>query len=194
MKLEFTVHHACEQTGGSQYVLANSPFLSKINLTSNPPKKPFLGEGYYFWDYNIEQAERWGRSQVKGKYFVIEAVIKIDSSEDGFWLDLVGNRKHLVSFVTILNEFDLLDNENEHIKNIDLCEIINYLRTKCPLDSFPFRAIRAVDNSVNTKYHKRIAFNYSKRNFTLLDPKIIISFLNKKDIVYRNKQISKFAS
>ncbi len=39
-------------------------------------KYQFLGEGYYFWDDNIERAHKWGKTRCEDKYLVFKDIIK----------------------------------------------------------------------------------------------------------------------
>ncbi len=170
----FTVQHTCKKEGEQEIVLKHMPFLSEYDPTLN--KKPFLGKGYYFWDFNEEYAQFWGKIHYNDKFFVIEADIDIDHEKDGFYLDLAGNRKDLVGFVDILREFELIHEDGT--KGIDLCYIINYLRMNCPEEVFPFRVIRAVDYKNDEKSGIKIDFNDKGKNrsFTILNPRIIILF------------------
>lgn len=188
--MKFTVHHTCTKQGGEDSVLAEFPFLSVYDPENN--KKPFLGEGYYFWDYNFEYAKVWGKSHYKNNYYVCESDIEIDHEEEGNYLDLVGNRKHLVGFVELLLEFNLISDEG--VEGIDLCFIIDYLRNNFPLEVFPFEVIRAVDYLNNDSAGIKIYFNDKQKSYTILNPRIIISFKNKHKIVHLINPFIKFAS
>lgn len=170
------------------------PFASDHN--DDEGKRPFLGQGYYFWDYNLSYAKTWGRNHYANDYFVIEADITIDDEKHDFFLDLVGNRKDLVGFVNLLGEFDFIDDKGA-VEGIDLCHIIDYLRYECPPDVFPFRIIRSVDYKNTNEAGIKIDFNYEqngRKSYTILNPKFIVSFLSKDDIVYLTKPFIKFVS
>lgn len=188
--MNFTVQHTCSKEGGTEFVLQNAPFYSEYLPKEH--KKPFLGEGFYFWEYNLEYAKAWGEMHYNRKYFVCEAEIDIDHITDGFYLDLAGNRKHLVGFVELLREFDLIHKEGT--KGIDLCYIISYLRKYCPSEVFPFKVIRAVDYKNEEKIGIRIEFNdKATGSYTILNPRMLISFKNKDDIKFLTKLFLKFA-
>jgi len=155
---------------------------------------PFLGEGFYFWEYNLDYAKVWGRINYEGKFFVCEAEIEVDHLLDGFYLDLAGNRKHLVFFVELLKEFNLIHDEGT--KGIDLCYIIDYMRQNFPPDVFPFRVIRAVDYKNDDKAGIRIDFNAKKDvlSYTILNPRILIAYRSKEDIVYEVEPFITFVS
>ena len=186
------LHHTCSKKGGQEYVLKNFPFKSK-----HDPKKgyyPFLGTGFYFWDYNLDYAKVWGQSHYRNSFFVCESEVEIDHELDGFYLDLVGNRQHLKGFVELLEELNLVHTKG--CQEIDLCYIIEYLRDikkNCP-DIFPYKVIRALDYSHNNYSGVKILFNGIRKSYTLLDPRIIISFIDKKNIVKVSESIIKFAS
>ena len=188
--MEFTLHHTCSNVGDKDSVIENVPFLSIYE-----PKKimPYLGEGYYFWDYNLEYAKVWGEIHYLNHYLIFECEVNIDC-DDETYLDLVGNRKHLVGFVSLLMEFNLIHKEGT--KGIDLCYIIEYLRKYCPPEVFPFKIIRAVDYKNDEKAGISIVFNGrgDKPSFTILNPRIIFSFKNKEDIPYKLKPFITFAS
>jgi hypothetical protein len=168
------------------------PFLSEYDKSAN--NKPFLGSGYYFWDFNQDYASYWGVSHYKNSFYIIEADVFIDLDDEGYFLDLVGNRKHLVGFVNLLREFNLIHEEGT--KGIDLCYIINYLRNSCPPEVFPFKVIRAVDYSNDDIAGIKIKFNdkSSNRSFTILNPRIIISYREKTDIVFNSEPFVTFVS
>ena len=99
-----------------------------------------------------------------------------------------------MDFVNLLMEFNLIMEDGT--KGIDLCYIINYLRNRMPEDVFPFKVIRAIDYSNSSKFGMRIAFNDKPLNksFTVLNPRVIITFRQKEDIIYLTKPFITFAS
>jgi len=188
--MKFTVQHTCSKVSGEEQVLKDFPFLSIYEPEKN--KTPFLGEGYYFWDYNLEYAKVWGKNHYSNDYYICQSDIFIDHDEDGLFLDLAGNREHLVGFVELLWEFNLIHEEGT--EGIDLCWIIDYLRTKCPPEVFPFEVIRAVDYNNNKQAGIKIVFNEKKKSFTILNPRIIFSFKNKENIVHLREPFIAYTS
>ncbi|MDB5262657.1 MAG: hypothetical protein JWQ14_1938 [Adhaeribacter sp.] len=186
----FTVHHTCSNEGGRDHVLENVPFLSEYKPKEK--KKPYLGEGYYFWEYNLDYAKVWGKINYFNQYYVCEGDVNIDHTEEGYFLDLVGSRKDLVGFVSLLSEFNLIHEEGT--KGIDLCYIINYLRKNFDEEVFPFKVIRAVDYHNNDLHGVKISFNEDRPSYTILNPRIIFSFKNKSDIRYVREPFITFAS
>lgn len=186
--LKFIVQHTCKKKGGQSHVLKNAPFFSEYDIENN--KTPFIGGGHYFWEYNFEYAKVWGKMHYENSFFIVESEILItNDNEESFYLDLAGNREHLVGFVELLNEFKLLDELGSD--GIDLSYIINYLREQ-PQEVFPFKVIRAVDYKNNEKLGIKIDFNSNMESYTILNPRIIISYKNKEDIVYFKKPFLRF--
>lgn len=152
--MKYTLHHTCSSAGGEEFIVENVPFLSIYNPKYG--KTPYLGEGFYFWDFNLEYAKLWGKSHYSNKYCILECEVDIDCADETY-LDLVGNRKHLIGFVSLLMEFNLIHDEGT--KGIDLCYIVEYLRKNCPSEVFPFKIIRAVDYKNDEKAGIKIVFN-----------------------------------
>lgn len=188
--MEFTVHHTCNKEGGEEKVLKEHPFLSKYDPTKG--MKPFLGEGYYFWDFNLDYAKVWGKNHYSNNYFICESDIFVDHKKEGFFLDLAGNRKDLKGFVELLWEFNLIHEEGS--EGIDLCYIIDYLRTNCPPEAFPYEVIRSVDYKNDEQVGMKIVFNDKQKSYTFLNPRIIFSFKSKENIVHLTEPIIAFIS
>jgi hypothetical protein len=66
-------------------------------------------------------------------------------------------------------------------------------RTYCP-DAFPFKVVRAVDNSNNELRGIKISFNEKTKSFTFLNPRIIIAYRNKEDIIKIKETFITFTS
>jgi hypothetical protein len=60
--MKFIVHHTCSKTDDEKTVLKEFPFLSEYVPDNN--QKPYLGEGYYFWDYNLELCKSLGEKSL----------------------------------------------------------------------------------------------------------------------------------
>ena len=54
---------------------------------------------------------------------------------------------------------------------------------------FPFKAIRAIDNSVAPKNKNTIQFVDNKPNYTNLDPRLVICLIEKNDVILQSKKI-----
>jgi len=101
----------------------------------------WLGAGYYFWDYFVENAHWWGNTHCKGRYMICEASIQLDSDN---CFDLVDNFKHLDDLEKSIN---LMKENGVFQKGVTLSKVIGFMRDN---DIFPnFSAIRA--NGINSK-------------------------------------------
>ena len=66
-----------------QTVRYSEPITSPIFAT----EEPWLGEGYYFWEHEIENARYWGKKHYRNRYSIYQS--SYQNTEDG--LDLVDN-------------------------------------------------------------------------------------------------------
>lgn len=181
-----TGHHTCKKDGGEAYVLANAPFISEF--VPSQQRKPFLGTGYYFWDYNLPHAKRWGNTHYKNNYYIVEAEI---NCEDNLYLNLAGNRRHMEYFLHLLERFKRKGVDAEKWEIGAFIEFVKKVNVKQP-EIFPFQVIRAEDYFPSkTKF--LYYFNHLE-NYINLSPRFIICILyinelvlQKKEIVYKSK-------
>lgn len=175
--MEITGHHTCRKSGGYQNVLTNAPFKSTI---SNG-KIPFLGEGYYYWDYNILMAKKWGAMKYNNDYYVVETEIKCTGTT---FLDLVGNRKDIKLFITMMEDFwgKGIDRENWSIGAfIEFMKRL--LKTGKNKNVFPFNIIRCVDNTPRpTDSAGHFFFDVNREEYTNLDPRIAVCVIDKNTV------------
>lgn len=183
--MRYTVHHTSSQKTGIDGVLKNIPFLSEHKPDEG--KYPYLGEGYYWWEYNAEYAKVWGHMNYDGNFFVTEAEINLNEEDETF-LDLGGNRKHMMGFLSMLKEFGIVDGND--VQGINMNYVIEYLKE---ISQFPFNVIRAIDAKDDKKAMK-IQFKEGSSSHMFLNPRIIICYLFKKDIQYKMKPFVIFAS
>lgn len=163
-----------------------APVKSKNNpetQENNEPQYKFLGDGYYFWDDNIEMAKRWGERQYKGKYKILECPLELKGEN---FLDLVGSRKDLRDFVTILNR--IVEKWKDY-KSIGKSLYLLQLMARYKPEVFPFTIIRSLDikkNSLNDNSGDSIQYTSQLNKKMLLSPEIIICFYEKNDIPLHN--------
>lgn len=136
--------------------------------------KPWLGEGYYFWDTFIELAHWWGRQGYNNSYMICEATC----DDNGNIFDLVGNTEH----IRILDQYRSLLNERRPNQEITVSFIIMHMIKI--LKDFPYHAIRAygidtINQNENLKKY-RVKFNSNKRAYLDLMPAIQICIINKR--------------
>lgn len=153
---------------------AGAPVFSKITSKDGETHFPFLGEGFYFWDDNINRAKLWGEQRYKGRYHIKEYHFELKG--DSF-LDLVGSRQDLFAFYTIARKIWA------RFGKMPIGQTICFLQNleKSTPGTFPFKIIRAL----NVKTHRNtIPFNSDNgiKSTFLLDPEMIICFFDQKDI------------
>ncbi len=121
----------------------------------------------------------WGNMKYNNKYYVIESELELKSD---YFLDLVGNRKHMKFMVTVMKQY-------AGNRNWSIGALIEFLKKLSEIDAkvFPFKVIRAVDNSITkqTKYY----FVEGKPNFTDLTPRIAICLLDLNVLYLKSKKI-----
>ena len=180
-------HHTCKRAGGATFILEHAPFLSEYNEQEG--KLPFLGEGYYFWDDNLDLAHHWGRVHYRGKYTILEADLSFQDQE---LLDLVGSRQDMRYFQEIRNELlkgGYIEGDWEVSKMI---AFLRKLRSEPAIEEglFPFIAIRAVDHSMVSQKQIPAKFVSARDNFTLVNPRMIVCMFEKKEINLLRKRIA----
>lgn len=179
------VHHTCKKEGGRENVEKESPFFAEHNPDEG--KFQFLGSGYYFWDNNFELSKLWGKGHYKNDYFVVEFEFDLKTDE---CLDLVGNRYHQLFIVNYLKKFEARGYNRE---KWSLCQCLEFLKELNKKDDtiFPFKLIRAVDLLNHTEYQKQFSrkFVNNKKNYLILNPKMVICALEKSIVPLHTKKI-----
>ena len=66
-------------------------------------KDAWLGQGYYFWDSEINDAHWWGQEHYNGFYVICQSKYDYDSLE---YFDLLGNTDHRKYLFTFCRSFD----------------------------------------------------------------------------------------
>lgn len=174
-------HHTCKRDGGKAYVELNSPFFSS---KSSRGKTPFLGSGYYFWDNNLGQAKAWGKINYSNKYFIVQSELEFTSNQ---MLDLVGNRSHMIYFLDLYRKFSsYYDDGNKWVIG-EFIELLKKLNSKPEYKGiFDFEASRAID--LHQQHNsKNITFSEEMKNYTNLNPCLVICLYNKKNIILRSE-------
>ena len=178
--METIGHHTCKKDGGRQYVLNNAPFLS---VADPDGKIPFLGEGFYYWDYNLFQAKKWGIIHYNNSFYVFEAKLRID---DATYLDLAGNRQHMEHFARLLDRFK---KKGINVQDWRIGAFIEFIKVYRRQDAtiFPYQVIRAEDY-LTPQNEKKYFFN-DRKNFTILTARFVICFFVTNDIPLHDKSI-----
>jgi hypothetical protein len=178
---DYTGHHTCSQENGEEYVLANAPFMS--HLVQGQPL-PFLGRGYYFWDYDKAQAKKWGIDHYKSFYFIIEATIH--TKTDNF-LDLAGDRKQMEYFLNLAKRFVNKGMKANEWKIAKLIEFLKQLAKATP-EIFPFQIIRAQDYNIFIDPQFKLFFR-DQLAFTYLNPRYVFCLIVVNDVILSEKRI-----
>ncbi|HTE12754.1 MAG TPA: hypothetical protein VK645_17365 [Chitinophagaceae bacterium] len=182
---EYIGHHTCSMDNGYNYVLHNAPFISSWSNDEDIPKRPnpYLGTGYYFWEFDVQQAKKWGNARYKNGYYGVEAVIQ---TSDSTFLDLVGDKQnmgHLLLLATRLANAGLIN------KDFKIGELLEYLKKADVVQPgiFPYKIIRAQDYR-NINRSSKLYFR-ALEGFTYLNPVHIFCIIQPDDVILSNKRI-----
>ena len=179
-------HHTCKNEGGYNYVLREAPFLSMWPEEGEDDmgrKTPFLGEGYYFWEYDLKQAKWWGENFYENAYYIFEGSI---NTNDTNFLDFIGDTQKIGEFMLVLRK---LVAHNEIQIDFNIGEAIEYLKKSNELSPglFPYLIIRAQDykhlHSATKLYFNELG------HYTYVNTRHIICLLQKDDIILSNRKI-----
>jgi len=177
-------HQAIQKTTESVLErLKEGPVKSTLfDKAGNPRSKPpFAGDGYYFWDDNIEAAEWWGLtrytdSKREFRIFKIDIVLRYD---DNSLLDLIGNRQHLKFFA----EFIKKARKKVDCTGWTMEKFITYWRRLNTRQAgvFPFKIIRFIDITLARSIQQPLSLT-SRHHAVLLDPFFIICVFDSSDL------------
>ncbi len=164
--MEVTVYQTLTDRGNPDRIEADGPFFCNR-------RSAWLGEGYYFWEYFIDNAHWWGKESLKTNYVICQATYIRDEK----CLDLVDNPEHLNLFrevIKIMAEKGLYKEGQTMV-----ARVIEYLRR---IGKFPFEATRVSGTGsrrLPSKYTDTIKFHARHAAFLDLCPPIQICFYSK---------------
>lgn len=99
-------------------ILENGVILGNARDDEDQSKN-WLGDGYYFWENDLNSAHWFGRKQYNNNYVILEVQIKSDNL-----LDLAGSKTHLIEFSRMVKflhdeypEFYYLNEERPTLRN-----------------------------------------------------------------------------
>jgi hypothetical protein len=181
-------HHTIENNGEKiSNRIKIGPVKSLVLDEEGKPKKrpPFVGDGYYFWEDNLDAAEWWGGvhyTLLKKEYRIFRIDLTLDYADNSFF-DLVGNRQHLKLLAKLIDKTK---------KKID-CDgwvLHNYIAYWKVMNSrtegvFPYKMIRFNDSNMNPKIQMPISLRATK-NMTLLNPFYIVCVFDLEDIALKS--------
>jgi len=99
---------------------------------------PWLGNGYYFWDCILSNAEWWGRTHYKNSYMIYSSSYDAHSEE---LFDLVGNSEHIECLCEFASEL----RKQLHCKSLRVSFVLEMMKKE---GLFPYSAIKAEGRSV----------------------------------------------
>jgi hypothetical protein len=172
--------HTCSKTDNIQVIEQSGPFLS-IHVDTDEQQHKFLGTGYYFWDNNIGMAHAHGQRNYKRKYYIFESELHLETAS---FLDLAGNRIDMLFFQELMEQLKTIVDTG----NWTLAHFIEFLKRH---HQFPYRAIRAIDSSINPK--EMLKFVPNRPNSINLNPVFIVCLLdNRKDMIKSFNHLKSF--
>lgn len=132
------IYQTLEDRQNDEYIEKNGPFLCSERYPDGKLKKgrkePWLGEGYYFWDTRIQDAQWWGDTVYDRKGYVI-CCTEYDQ-HSSFLYDLVGDVKQFDEFVKCA-QFII---EQNKLSYITFPAVLSFLKKNA---GFNYKAIRA---------------------------------------------------
>ncbi len=168
--------HVCNNTGNGALIEKSGHPPAKSLYDVNSKKNPFLGSGYYFWDYNIEMARYWGKNHYNNSYYIFQAEI---NCEENVMLDLVGNRRHIEWIIKLMQVFS---SKNSNSARWSVGKFIEFLKEISQTDEkykdiLPYKSIRAVDHRA-TIPNVQYSFDESSSSFITMNPRIIVCIID----------------
>lgn len=148
------------------------PIKSLMTNDGKPKEKPpFAGEGYYFWEDNIEAAEWWGNVRYKRESYRVFRIDLLLRYDDNSLFDLIGSRQHL----KLLEKLVEKARRNIDCKGWKLHNFISYFRKveEHKPGAFPYKMIRFNDYNLNPKFQNYIQLSDNHSRF-LMNPFYIV--------------------
>ncbi len=178
----YTYQHTCKK-GQPAYILKEAPFKSLIKKNEfGKISMPFLGEGFYLWEENLQAARRWGFKHYQNDYDIVEySDLQINKDDLLDFLD----RRSLKYFKELREIFIAKRPESVKWK---IGVWIEFLKKLNLTDSgkFPFIYFRADENlpdlQENYRIKEKLNFVDGLDYYTYLSPLFIICLLDKKSI------------
>ena len=177
-------HHTCGQFVNDAVAIKRAPFKSIRDQSKR--KDPFLGEGFYFWDDNIEAARWWGKSHYYGKYTILEYDFTL--SGDHF-LDLVGCRRDIRILLTLREKLKKNGCRDDDLTISKCIALLKEIERKAP-GVFPYTVVRAMDVSCRQDRLKFVD-DENRRGYMLGNPRIIICYFDRNDIPLQTAKVVK---
>jgi len=186
----YTYQHTCK-IGHEAYILHNAPFkaVKKKSPNGGPIKIPFLGEGYYLWEENIEAAIRWGKKHYTNEYSIVEYIdVTIINDE---LLNLI-DRRNIAYFKELQKIYIEKRPDSAKWRLGTWIEFFKKLRDINEL-KFPFKYIKADEHLPDLEEYDRekIYFADGLPYFTFFSPLLMLCVLDKKELNFKAKRFIK---
>lgn len=178
-----TIGHHTFKYSPPQYTDETAPCLSETQTEIikgvETIEYPFLGDGYYFWDYNIKRAHKWGEDHCDNSYGILKVHMTLKGDK---FLDLAGSRHDLEKFAKI---YSLMKKKEPGLRPGAFFKGMQMMEQE-EHGSWPYTIVRAL----NVKKHANsVQFNHIQNSKMLLNPEIIICFYDKNDIDLQNSSV-----
>ncbi|PIQ21309.1 MAG: hypothetical protein COW65_09860 [Cytophagales bacterium CG18_big_fil_WC_8_21_14_2_50_42_9] len=137
-------------------------------------KNVWLGNGFYFWDTNIEWAHVWGEVSHKRfgrKYLIGSCAIIIDN----LCFDLQGNMLHLQQLKEVYEV--LVASPLFTGKDISVGKVIEYLKRK---GIFNYKSIRSGEI---TNQALKVSYGGTRREHLVVNPRVQICVIEAKGVI-----------
>lgn len=134
-------------------------------------KEPWLGEGYYFWDTRIKDAEWWGDTVYSQKGYIVCKTTYDQHSQ--LLYDLVGNMQQFDEFVRCAE----LIRKARNVESIKFPVVLAYLK-RCTYN-FKYKAIRVWP----------LPKTYEKTSVYFPDTKVVLGNPSKIQICFFDKTL-----
>lgn len=166
---ELLGYHACRTWNNRAYILAEAPFISRLEV-ANPHKDPSLGNGRYLWDQNIDAGHWWGRIRLDNKYYLLE--VRVPYSE-GQLLDLC-DRGHIEQYRRIERQLETM---GILANGAPIGKVLHMARTvfekRLGANSFPWKIVRCEERKNRGRAWRRFR-EVKNPGFFEMDPLVII--------------------
>jgi hypothetical protein len=182
---ELIGYHSCAADGGEVHVLHNAPFLSRFD-NSKPHKLPFLGEGRYLWDDDLDAALWWGGVAYSGVYYVVKVQAPYKDDE---LLDLC-DREQLRMWVRLVERLESKGHMARRIPAGMVFQVLRslHLRHKS-WNLFPWTIVRAVETLPKGRAPRRFRHHSSSLSFLEQMPIWIFCLFSNYDITLLRKEV-----
>ncbi len=167
------IYQTLEDRQNYEEIEAHGPYFCseryQNGILKKGVKEPWLGEGYYFWDSRISDAQWWGDTIYSKKGYVICHTTYDQHSK---WLyDLVGDVQQFDEFV----KFAELIRAERNIKTVKFPVVLAYMKKE--VAEFNYKAIRVWPHP---KTFEKTSINFPDENMILCKAdKIQICFFDK---------------